>query len=435
MVGGKRSGACKLKVAKTSHWSENTPSARNAVGRFSPLDEILELLPGQLAPGEQEKLIRLGGWLPFEPAAQLFTAFTGIAVSKSSCRRLTEKGGQVIVNDQEAAVQAMEAGELARPERVVEKLVLSTDGCMVPLVGGEWAEVRTLVIGEAGMGKTAAGELEASLHSLSYFSRLTDAVSFQRAALVETERRGVLQAQAVAAVTDGAEWIQQFVDYHRPDAVRILDFPHAAERFTTIYQACRDQAVELEVDWPAQRSHQLKEEGGKAVLASLRALQKAYPQVVLDEPLTYLDKREKMLAYPQFMADGWPIGSGAVESANKLVVQVRLKGPGMHWHRAQVNPMLALRNVICNDRWQESWPSISKGLRQKQHLPLPPEPESPQPTPNLVAAYFIEMQRHHLAWEQLQLEASRAKPKKPWKPAPNHPWRRYSSSHPQSAKK
>lgn len=395
---------------------------------------MLELLPGQLAPGEQEKLIRLGGWLPFEPAAQLFTAFTGIAVSKSSCRRLTEKGGQVLVNEQEAAVQAMEAGELVTPEQVAEQLVLSTDGCMVSLVGGEWVEVRTLVIGEVGVGETAEGGMETSLHTLSYFSRLTDAVSFQRAALVETERRGVLQAQAVAAVTDGAEWIQQFVDYHRPDAVRILDFPHAAERFTTIHHACRDQAVELEDDWHAKRSHQLKEEGGTAVLASLRALQKAYPQVTLDEPLMYLDKREKMLDYPQFLAAGWPIGSGAVESANKLVVQARLKGPGMHWHREQVNPMLALRNVICNDRWQESWPTLSKGLRQKQSLPLPVETEPPQPTPNLVSAYFQEMQRHQLAWEQLQLEASKAKPKTPWKPAPNHPWRRYSHPLPQTAK-
>ncbi|MGQ0604090.1 MAG: hypothetical protein ACT4QE_20610, partial [Anaerolineales bacterium] len=40
-------------------------------------------------------------------------------------------------------------------------------------------------------------------------------------------------------------------------------------------------------------------------------------------------------------------------------------GSGMHWQRASVNPMLALRNLVCNDRWPEAWPSIAR--RRRQH--------------------------------------------------------------------
>jgi hypothetical protein len=61
------------------------------------------------------------------------------------------------------------------------------------------------------------------------------------------------------------------------------------------------------------------------------------------------------MQYPQFRAQGWPIGSGIVESANKLVVQARLKGPGMHWERTHINPLLALRLAVCNERWSEMW--------------------------------------------------------------------------------
>lgn len=71
------------------------------------------------------------------------------------------------------------------------------------------------------------------------------------------------------------------------------------------------------------------------------------------------------MQYPQFRRDGWPIGSGMVESANKNVVEARLKGPGMHWQRKNVNPMLALRNAVCNDRWREMW---QKALRQHRKL-------------------------------------------------------------------
>jgi hypothetical protein len=80
--------------------------------------------------------------------------------------------------------------------------------------------------------------------------------------------------------------------------------------------------------------------------------------------LAYLETRQAQLQYPQFVADGWPIGSGMVESANKLVVEDRLKGAGMHWAEANVNPMLALRNAFCTDRWAEAWQVIEQGVRQ-----------------------------------------------------------------------
>jgi hypothetical protein len=54
-----------------------------------------------------------------------------------------------------------------------------------------------------------------------------------------------------------------------------------------------------------------------------------------------------------------------VESANKLVVEDRLKGSGMHWARDHVNPMLALRNIVANDRWDEGWAAIEAALRQE----------------------------------------------------------------------
>lgn len=80
------------------------------------------------------------------------------------------------------------------------------------------------------------------------------------------------------------------------------------------------------------------------------------------------------MQYPQFQAQGWPIGSGIVESANKLVVQARLKGPGMHWERKNVNPMLALRLAVCNDRWAEMWnKALASRLHQSALVPaLPP---------------------------------------------------------------
>ena len=65
----------------------------------------------------------------------------------------------------------------------------------------------------------------------------------------------------MAAVTDGAEWLQGFIDYQRADAVRMLDFAHAAEYVSAIAQAVRDAGYRLPTRWLEGVLHRLKHEG------------------------------------------------------------------------------------------------------------------------------------------------------------------------------
>jgi hypothetical protein len=111
----------------------------------------------------------------------------------------------------------------------------------------------------------------------------------------------------------------------------------------------------------------------------------------------------------------------------------------MHWARSHVDPMLALRNVVCNDRWEEAWPQIAEELRrQTMHrrtqrrqarlisrhqetammvaaemvdtvIPAPVLIEPP-PVPALPAASTTKQ--------------STTEPRKPYRPAPDHPWRK-----------
>src|SRR5205823_9179388 len=114
---------------------------------------------------------------------------------------------------------------------------VSADGAMVPLRGREWAEVKTLAAGEVAAARDADGTLVVRTERVSYFSRLTDSETFGRLALPEVHRRGTATAGTVAAVLDGSVWLQAFVDLHRPDAVRILDFPPAVEPLSAAVQA------------------------------------------------------------------------------------------------------------------------------------------------------------------------------------------------------
>lgn len=407
-------------------------SARSAAQAFFPLDEELALLPGALTPNLQEDLVRLGAWLPFGRAAQELQHFRGVAVSRSTAERLTEAAGAAYVTFQTAEVARIEQALPVPPAGPAQQF-LSVDGAMVPLVGGEWAEVKTLVLGEVQPAGIEKGERVVHTTQHSYFSRLSEAEVFQRQALVETQRRGVETAQAVAAVTDGAEWIQKFVDQHRHDAVRILDFPHAAEHLNAVAQAVFGEGTPPAQAWLAAQLHDLKHHGPAAVLTEVQTLVRQRPeQTALASQLAYLEKRTAHMRSPEFQAAGWPIGDGAVESANKLVVEARLKGSGMHWARHHVDPLLALRNIVCSDRWAEAWPHITQTLRaQRQQqrrtrhdqrrqaaVPAPvltAQPTQPAPAPPA----------HHRARSVAPPETpGNQSSTEPRRPSATHPWRR-----------
>jgi len=336
-------------------------SVQNVGQAFFPLDEQLELLPGQLTPFLHECLVRLGSWMPFEQAAQFMNEMLRTSISQASGVRYTELAGAAYVALQNEEVECLEQ-TAPEPCQGAEKMLISADGAMVPLRQGEWAEVKTCVVGEVQAPVLEKDEWVVHTRQLSYFSRLTDADQFIRLSLGEMYRRGVENSRQVCAVQDGADWLQGFVDYHRPNATRILDFPHAAQRITQIGQALFDETVAP--GWIGEQLHQLKHDGPSQLLAQLRQLQEQHPaSKLLQENLAYLTKREAQLQYPSFQSWGWPIASGMTESANKLVVEARLKGAGMHWTRENVNPMLALRNIVCSDRWSQEWPRIVQQLR------------------------------------------------------------------------
>jgi len=390
---------------------------------FFPLDEELGLHAHSISftPRLHEWLVRLGTWVPFAQAATLLEDFAHVRVSRSTARRLTEMAGAEYERVQTEEVERIEKLLPPSPQGPAKGL-LSVDGAMVPLRGGEWAEVKTMVLGEVD----AAGQCG----QLSYFSRMTDADTFGRLALVETQRRGLERAERVGAVMDGAEWQQGFVDYHRPDAVRVLDFPHAAERLSGIGNIVWGEGTPTNKQWLSTQCHQLKHEGPAKVLAELRLLREAHPNIeVLATNLAYLEKREEQMQYPHFQEEGWPIGSGVVESANKLVVEARLKGAGMHWERGAVNPMLTLRNVVCNDRWREAWPQMVDRAHQQRRQ----SKQASQQVRESSTDTMVRRAKQARQVERRQVDVlcithpTKAKRTEPWRPAPNHPWRRYKT--------
>ena len=267
--------------------------------------------------------------------------------------------------------------------------------------GGEWAEVKTLAVGTLHPGPMP--DAPRRLADLSYHSRLADAATFTRLAAVEAQRRGVPTAGTVVAVTDGSAWLQGCLDEHRPDAVRVLDFPHAVEHLTSAAQATFGADGARATAWIAAQAHTLKHGDPAQVLLALLDLPvRAAPLPAAAAQARratarYLAARWDAIQYARFQAAGYPIGDGAIESANKRIPEARLKGSGMRWARANINPMLALRSIAANDRWDEAWPQlraytrtlVAERRRQRgtrRALTAPPLAAAPTPPPSPPAA-------------------------------------------------
>lgn len=105
------------------------------------------------------------------------------------------------------------------------------------------------------------GETVIRTRGISYFSRLTDAANLEWLVQVETHHRGVVTAGAVGAVTDGSEWCQGIVDYHRPDVVPVLDFLNTGEQLGQNGQISFDEFTPQTQQWLSQQLHSLKHKG------------------------------------------------------------------------------------------------------------------------------------------------------------------------------
>ena len=413
--------------------------------------------------------MHLSLWMPFGKASQLLADVTGVQVSEPTARRQTEAAGAVYEAWQnEQAEQlwgekpsesrgispAQRAAEQGKPtqdqkmdaskrrqksrglrveqkrrkdEEEGEKLVLSSDGAMIPLVGGEYVEAKTVAIGRVQTKEKASKQRpdqQIETTHLSYFSRVTDAETFGRLSIVETERRGISLTKQVCAVQDGAEWIQGFVDLHAKNAIRILDFAHARGYLAEIAELVREAGTKLPADWLESQCHQLKHQGPTTVLQDIGLLLQKHPDVPdLQTKVNYLRKREQQMQYPLYQQLGWPLGSGSVESSHKSVIQARLKGAGMRWERSHVNPMLALRAQICHDRWEQAWVQTTEHCGQRRmHKRLSRHQMRRNQALHKLQQLIVRMVL--LASPLLPKSAPPQPPSASSRPAPNHPWRR-----------
>jgi hypothetical protein len=174
-------------------------------------------------------------------------------------------------------------------------------------------------------------------------------------------RLGGARAKGVSFVSDGATWIWNRLDWVvgraglDPKRVeRILDCCHATHHISLALQALGLSEEERAATYRALRQ-QLRAGRSRDVVATLRKMAEgqAADSGVWTE-IEYLNKHEAHLRYDWFGYRGRPRGGGAVESAIRRVINLRLKGNGIYWREENAEAMLVLRAAALTGRWEET---------------------------------------------------------------------------------
>ena len=187
-----------------------------------------------------------------------------------------------------------------------------------------------------------------------------------QAAMAEPLRKqaaqvGMDKAQRWIALCDAGSGLEDLlgVNFPRVEAV-ILDFYHPTEYLGDLGRALYPGDEPAREEWIERWCHRLKHEGGRVVLEALRGMDlggRDSVRQVHGDVIRYFENHVHRMDYPSYLAKGWAIGSGPVESACKTVIGKRMKGGGMRWGEDGADEMSHLRALLAgtDNQWDAYW--------------------------------------------------------------------------------
>ena len=313
----------------------------------------------RLSAGLRAWVVRLGATTDHREAADLLEELTGLAVGRDTVRRHATAAGAALADAEDAAMAEVERTRAAAEavDAAPGHLLVEVDGVMVRHPDG-WHEAKVAAVG---------GVVEGAAAALSYVAAREGPDRFGPRVLAEAARRGGLDVvgwagplrgrglarlRPVVVLGDGARWIWELAAEHFGTCIEVLDYYHASQHLWDVARALFGRDAPEAAAWAAPLARRRRDEGPAPVLAALAAAATPDPAAagILRRERAFFKANAARMAYPDFRARGLPIGSGAVESAARHVVQARMKRPGLRWSDPGARAMLALRARLRSSR-------------------------------------------------------------------------------------
>lgn len=158
-------------------------------------------------------------------------------------------------------------------------------------------------------------------------------------------------------ICDGAKWIWNWIEDTYPKSTQILDFFHAKEHLCDLAKIYISDQENRKV-WVAEQEGRIMNDNIEEVLEELEDIRmndsgsKTFKKE-LEKLINYFSEHRDRMRYKTYQNAGLEIGSGAVESAHRTIIQQRAKLSGQRWTSAGVQGILSLRAAYLGGNWNQ----------------------------------------------------------------------------------
>jgi hypothetical protein len=316
----------------------------------------------------------LGGLVTFAEAATILNTIGEIPISVSSIwRRVTVWGpqGQALETTQRAASAAAPTREELNQTALLDTqdLGVAMDGGMVHIREEGWKELKVgcvFAIQQQPTRDKHTGEIVDLAHAVTntYVAHLGGPTVFGDLLWAEARQRRWMQARETVVLGDGAAWIWNLAADQFFTSRQVVDWYHAKLHLTQAATALHGEGTAAARRWVRDHETPLMQGHAERLARTLRQLAQKHSHCVeaLRREAGYFQDNYRRMQYLETREEGFPIGSGMVESACKQF-RARLAGPGMRWSRAGLERLLPIRAAIMSQRFDDLWQKV-------YHLPL-----------------------------------------------------------------
>jgi hypothetical protein len=331
-----------------------------------PLDKILGLTDAKLTPAASEVACIAGVQSSFAQVAEVtLKKLCGLNLSESTVERVTESTGERLA---ELLRKKIRFGEdepwhwqLDAQGKRCAYVSLDATGVRQQGLRGARADGRMAYVAMIYNPRSPHDPESPPPHQVRYLSGFYDFTELGSQLRRQAAQVGWDGAEQQIALSDGGNGLENFLRVHFPRAECILDFWHAKEHLVELAQALWPADQPKQKAWLDEQCPRLKHEGGAAVLSVLESMSldnvTSAAREAHREHLGYFQNHVHRMDYPRYVANGWQIGSGPVESACKTVVGNRLKGSGMRWGAPGTDGVCHLRALFLSEptQWNCFW--------------------------------------------------------------------------------
>ncbi len=327
-----------------------------------PLDEYLGIdkLPFKVSI---RAMIEIAFWgqnqKSFQSSSEIIKRVHNIDISPNTILKITRYIGEIVFNYELTNAKKIWEQRAQLNLGLVKKkktLYIEADGAAVNTRVKEnnttWKENKLAIFFSDSDIYRRKEDANKILHK-EYISFLGSVDTFRILLFSKAVEMRYFEYEQIVFLSDGATWLRNMISELFPEAIQILDKYHLIEN---IYQygkfIFKDDMKKVErfkkkiIDYCYSREY-------NKIQKELKKYQNiTIPSTICNLPV-YLENNKDKIDYSTYEKNGWFIGSGAIESSNKTVVQLRTKQAGMRWSVVGANAMITLRCYVESNHWDE----------------------------------------------------------------------------------